>query len=42
MCRLHQERNCDLEELRIAQMYVLSVTSCHIAVTYESYMVSIC
>lgn len=42
MCRLHQDHNCDFEEINIPQMYVLSVTSCHTAVTYESYTVSIC
>jgi hypothetical protein len=42
MCRLHQDRNSNFEETNIQQMYVLSVTSCHTAVTYESYTVSIC
>jgi hypothetical protein len=42
MCRLHQDHNCDFEEINIPEMYVLSVTSCHTTVTYESYTVNIC
>jgi hypothetical protein len=42
MCRLHEDHSCDFEEINIPLMYVLSVASCHTAVTYESYMVSIC
>lgn len=42
MCRLHQDHNCDFEEINIPQTQVLSVTSCPTAVTYESYTVSIC
>jgi len=41
MCLLYQDRNCDFEETNFPQIYVLSVTACHTAVTYESYTVSI-